>query len=377
MSETTVDPSAQADATPEAADSESAPVLAPLSIRTLLEAGIHFGHQMRRWNPKMRSYIFGDRNGIHIIDLDQTLPLFEEAIDFVRDTVAEGGKVLIVGTKRQAATSVMLAAQRCGQYYVNNRWLGGMLTNWKTVKKSIDRYKNVLETLADEERVAALSKKELARLNRMRVKYEKSLAGIRDMNRLPDVMFVIDVGKEQIAVSEARRLGITIVGVVDSNNDPEQIDFVIPGNDDAIRAIDLYCGHVAQACSEGYAIHQERLRAERPEKAVESGPAASGRRVVEISQAPRRGRGVNTASAGGWAPRDASPSTAATPAAATPTPAAAAPTPEAAAPAVEAAAPAAEAAAPAAEEAAPAAAEPSAEKAAGDETKAPSEDSQG
>ena len=332
MSETTVDPSATADATPEAAAAASpeaqpatpAPT-PPLTIPSLLEAGIHFGHQTRRWNPKMRPYLFGDRNGIHIIDLDQSLPMFQEALEFIRDTTAEGGKVLIVGTKRQAAPSVAFAAQRSRQYYVNNRWLGGMLTNWKTVKKSIDRYKAVLETLADEERVAELSKKELARQNRLKTKYEKSLAGIKEMTRLPEVMFVIDVGIEAIAVSEAKRLGITIVGIVDSNNDPEAVDFVVPGNDDAIRALEFYCAHVADACIEGEALHQEKLRseapAEQPKEAV-----AGGRRVVEIKQAPRRSRSTSgrTASAGGWGEKDDAVAPAAAPAVArTPPPAAA------------------------------------------------------
>ena len=359
MSETTVDPSATADGPPEAVAATSPAVAAepavtpPLTIPSLLAAGIHFGHQTRRWNPKMRSCLFGERNGIHIIDLDQTLPMFKEALDFIRETTAEGGSVLFVGTKRQAAPSVMHAAQRARQFYVNNRWLGGMLTNWKTVKKSIDRYKTVLETLADEERVAELSKKELARQNRLRQKYEKSLAGIKEMSRLPDVMFVVDVGIESIAVSEAKRLGITIVGVVDSNNDPGSVDFVVPGNDDAIRAIDFYCAHVADACIEGAALHQEKLRSEEPADQAKDA-AASGRRVVEIKQAPRRSRSTSgrTASAGGWGEKD---EPAAAPAAADPAAAApAAEAPAAAAPA--AAAPAA--AAPAA--AAPAAAAPAA-----------------
>jgi small subunit ribosomal protein S2 len=311
MSETTVDPSAQAGVTPEAAaaatpeaQTETPIPIPPLTIPGLLEAGIHFGHQTRRWNPKMRPYLFGERNGIHIIDLDQTLPMFKDSLDFIRETTSEGGKVLFVGTKRQAAPSVMMAAQRSRQYYVNNRWLGGMLTNWKTVKKSIDRYKTVLETLADEERVAELSKKELARQNRLRVKYEKSLAGIKEMSRLPEVMFVIDVGIEAIAVSEAKRLGITIVGVVDSNNDPEDVDFVVPGNDDAIRAIEFYCAHVADSCIEGEALHQEKLRSEAPAEAPRE--ATGGRRVVEIKQAPRRSRSTSgrTASAGGWGEKD-------------------------------------------------------------------------
>jgi len=307
MSETTVDPSATADVNPQqaaAAETETpAPEpTPPLTIPGLLEAGTHFGHQTRRWNPKMRPYLFGERNGIHIIDLDLTLPMFKDAVDFIRETTSEGGKVLFVGTKRQAAAVIMTEARRSKQYYVNNRWLGGMLTNWKTVKKSIDRYKSVLDTLADEERVAELSKKELARQNRLRIKYEKSLEGIKEMTRLPEIMFVVDVGIESIAVSEAKRLGITIVGIVDSNNDPGDVDFVVPGNDDAIRAIDFYCSHVADACLEGAALHQEKLQTEAPQEDPKEA-AAGGRRVVEIKQAPRRSRNTSgrTASAGGWA----------------------------------------------------------------------------
>jgi len=307
MSETPTESSAAGDGrafADIAAAGELTPSVAPLDIPSLLECGVHFGHQTKRWNPKMRSYLFGDRNGIHIIDLDQTLPLLREAVDYVRDVAAGGGKVLFVVTKKQAAPSVMHAAQRSKQFYVNNRWLGGMLTNWKTVKKSIEKYKSVIETLSDAERAGELSKKELSRLNRMKTKYDKSLAGIKDMTRLPDVMFVIDVGMEAIAVAEGKRLGIPIIGIVDSNNDPGDVDFVIPGNDDAIRAIDYYCAHVAQACIEGSAAHQDRLRSEMPAKAAVE--AAGGRRVVEITQAPRRSRSASgrTASAGGWSDKE-------------------------------------------------------------------------
>jgi small subunit ribosomal protein S2 len=343
MSETTVDPSATADANPEdapATEAVKSDPTPPLTIPGLLESGAHFGHQTRRWNPKMRPYLFGDRNGIHIIDLDLTLPLFKDALEFIRESTAEGGKVLFVGTKRQAAPCIMSAAERSNQYYVNNRWLGGMLTNWKTVKKSIDRYKSVLETLADEEKVSELSKKELARQNRLRIRYEKSLAGIKEMTRLPDIMFVVDVGIESIAVSEAKRLGITIVGVVDSNNDPGDVDFVVPGNDDAIRAIDFYCSHVADACLEGSALRQEKLQAEAPPEDAKE--MAGGRRVVEIKQAPRRSRNTSgrTASAGGWGDKDEEQQEAGSEAPAAATPAAPAAKP-AEAPATEA--PAAEA----------------------------------
>ena len=336
MSETTVTPSGAPDSSPEAAGAPAqaagaaaAPAAAAeasieeapapvLNIRSLLEAGVHFGHQTRRWNPKMRSFIFGERNGTHILDLDQTLPLFEEALEFLRDTTARGGKVLFVGTKRQAAPLIELEARRSRQYYVNNRWLGGMLTNWKTVRKSIDRYKTMLELRDDEEKREGLSKKELARVNRLCDKYEKSLAGIVEMARLPDAIFLVDVSKEEIAVAEARRLGIPIVAVVDSNCNPEGIDFVVPGNDDAIRALDLYCKLVAGACLEGENEYQKNLLVEKDAapaagQAEAAGPA-TGRRVVEIKQPPRRGRGQGggrTHSSGGWNERDEAPAAAA------------------------------------------------------------------
>jgi small subunit ribosomal protein S2 len=273
-----------------------------LSIRSLFEAGVHYGHQPGRWNPLMRSYIFGERNGTHILDLDQTLPLLEEALDFLRDTTAAGGSVLFVGTKRQAAAPIMTEALRSRQYYVNNRWLGGMLTNWKTVRKSIDRYNANLDILGSEDKKAELSKKELAAGWRATEKYSKSLEGIRKMERLPSALFVIDVGKESIAVQEAKRLCIPIVGVVDSNCSPRDIDFLVPGNDDAIRAIDLYCTAVANACLAGYERHQSELVAQRrdmPQSEKLDLSAKTGRRVVEIKQAPRRGRGQGSGGAGG------------------------------------------------------------------------------
>ena len=273
-----------------------------LSIRSLFEAGAHYGHQPGRWNPLMRSFIFGERNGTHILDLDQTLPLLEEALEFLRDTTAVGGSVLFVGTKRQAAAPIMTEALRAKQYYVNNRWLGGMLTNWKTVRKSIDRYNSNLEILGSEDKKAELSKKELAAVSRQTEKYSKSLEGIRKMERLPSALFVIDVGKESIAVQEAKRLCIPIVGIVDSNCSPRDIDFLVPGNDDAIRAIDLYCTAVANACLAGYERHQSELVAQRrdmPQSEKVDLSAKTGRRVVEIKQAPRRGRGQGSGGAGG------------------------------------------------------------------------------
>jgi small subunit ribosomal protein S2 len=249
----------------------------------LVETGCHFGHQTRRWDPRMKPYIYGDRNGIHIIDLDRSLVAFEEALDFLREVVAAGGKVLFVGTKRQAQAPIQLEAQRAGQFFANNRWLGGMLTNFRTVKKSIERFKEQLAVVGDEEKVKDLSKKDLSRLNRSITKYKKSLDGIQEMSRLPDAMFVIDVGCEHIAVSEARRLGIPIAAVVDTNGEPDGIDFVIPGNDDAIRAIELYAKFAADACLEGAELFNARVTAqEQPAAGAEgTGPRAI-RRVVEI-----------------------------------------------------------------------------------------------
>jgi small subunit ribosomal protein S2 len=272
-----------------------------LTVRDLFEAGVHFGHQTRRWNPRMKPFLFGERNGVHIVDLDQTLPRLEGALDFLRRTVASGGKVLFVGTKRQAQGSIQDEAVRAGQFYVNRRWLGGMLTNFKTVRKSIEHFKEMLALVADEQRVAELSKKELASIQRWIEKYKKSLDGIKEMTRLPDALFVIDVGCEAIAIKEASRLGIPIVGVVDSNCNPDLIDYVVPGNDDSLRAIQLYCARVADACIEGAMLFNERVQAEvaEEERAKVAGPApertTTGKVVVEITQQPRRGRGTHSA----------------------------------------------------------------------------------
>jgi len=323
MSETTAPPSVAGDAPAAAsapASEETAAAIfekTDLSIRALLEAGAHFGHQTHRWNPLMRPHIFGARNGTHILDLDQTLPNFVASLDHIRETVSNGGSVLFVGTKRQAADVIRSQAERGGQYYVNNRWLGGMLTNWKTVKKSIDTYKNLLAIQADEEKRAEHSKKELARMSRLCQKYDKSLAGIKHMPRIPDVIFVVDVGKEAIAISEARRLAIPIIGIVDSNRDPRNIDYVIPGNDDATRAIDLYCKCVADACIEGEAMRQDKLISQKEaEPKGDKVLPGTGRRVVEITQPARRTRGQGggaggttgsgrTQSAGGWSDKRA------------------------------------------------------------------------
>jgi len=220
-----------------------------VNLRGLLEAGVHFGHHTRRWNPKMAPYIFGVRNQVHILDLQQTVPLFDRALRTVRDTVAGGGRVLFVGTKKAAADYVAEAATRCGQYYVNHRWLGGMLTNWKTITGSIKRLKQMDEQIAGN--TQGLTKKEILMLTREREKLDRALGGIREMGGLPDIIFVIDTIKEKLAIEEANKLGIPVVAVCDSNADPSGVAFPIPGNDDAIRAINLYCDMMAAAVFDG------------------------------------------------------------------------------------------------------------------------------
>ncbi len=224
-----------------------------VTMREMLECGVHFGHQTRYWNPAMAPYIFGDRSKIHIINLEKTLPMFNDALNFLGGLGSNGGKVLFVGTKRSARDSVEDAASSCSMPYVNHRWLGGMLTNFRTVRQSLRRLKELEELLGDNTVEERLTKKEILSLQRELEKLERSLGGIKEMNSPPDAMFVIDVGHEKIAVSEAKRLGLPVVGVVDTNNSPDGIDYVIPGNDDAIRAIRLYCGAVSEAISEGRA----------------------------------------------------------------------------------------------------------------------------
>ncbi|HEY8132447.1 MAG TPA: 30S ribosomal protein S2 [Thermoanaerobaculia bacterium] len=251
-------------------------------MKELLEAGVHFGHQTKRWNPKMKKYIFGKRNGIYIIDLQKTLKLFKEASAFIADLASQGKRILFVGTKRQAQDAILEEANRCGMFYVNNRWLGGTLTNFTTVRRSIERLKELEAMLADTEK--ELSKKERAALDREREKLQKNLIGIREMDALPDALFVIDPKKEYIAVKEAKKLGVPVVAIVDTNCDPEDIDFVIPGNDDAIRAIRLFTQKIADAVLEGYNLADERYvgtedkREEVP--APEQQPAAEPAAVV-------------------------------------------------------------------------------------------------
>ncbi|MGF7161429.1 small subunit ribosomal protein S2 [Rhodoligotrophos appendicifer] len=228
--------------------------LPEFTMRQLLEAGVHFGHQTHRWNPKMGSYIYGDRNGIHIVDLAQTVPLLHQALVTVRDVVAAGGRVLFVATKRQASEAIAESARRSAQYYINHRWLGGTLTNWKTISHSIRRLRQLEEMLAQEH--LGLTKKETLNLTRERDKLERALGGIKDMGGIPDLMFVIDTNKESIAIQEAKKLGIPVVAIIDTNCDPQGINFPIPGNDDAGRAISLYCDLISRAALDGISVAQ-------------------------------------------------------------------------------------------------------------------------
>ena len=234
-----------------------------ITMKELLEAGVHFGHQTKRWNPKMKEYIFGERNGIHIIDLQKTLKMFKEAARFVTELSAEGKTLMFVGTKRQAQEAIAEEARRCSMYFVNQRWLGGLLTNYLTIQKSIKRLKE-LDEMSQDGRYQLLPKKEVIRLERERQSLEQNLAGIKEMPRLPDALFVIDSNKEQIAVREARKLEIPVVAVVDTNCDPDMVNYVIPGNDDALRAIRLFTSKVAEAVQEGRQMATERELVQQP-----------------------------------------------------------------------------------------------------------------
>ncbi len=308
-----------------AADSQGVPGATGITMRQMLEAGVHFGHQTKRWNPKMKPYIFGARNGIYIIDLQKTVGLARAALRFVSDVTARGGAVLFVGTKKQAQDVVREEATRAGQYFVTNRWLGGTLTNFKTIKQGIDRLKS-LETMKEDGTFDRLPKKEVAALEREREKLEKNLGGVKQLARLPGAVFVIDPKKEAIAVHEANRLGIPVIGLVDTNCDPEGIDYVIPGNDDAIRSIKLFTGKIADACVEGGARYRASGAAERD--AEESRRRSEGRgrdddRGGERRRAPRRdGRGPVVEMKGGAAAGEGAAEE--TPAAAEAAPAAAA-----------------------------------------------------
>ena len=263
------------------------------TMRQLLEAGIHFGHHTRRWNPKMAPYIYGERNGIHIIDLEQTMVMLHQGLQAVRDVVAGGGRVLLVGTKRQAQEPVAEAAKRCGQYFVNHRWLGGMLTNFKTISQSIRRLREIEERIAQEE--SGLTKRELLGLTRQRDKLERALGGIKEMGGLPDILFVIDTNKEAIAVAEANTLRIPVVAILDSNSSPDGIAYPIPGNDDAMRAIHLYCDLVASAVLDG-------LQAELAASGVDIGAHAN-----ITGEAPAGGGGEAEAGGGDAAAMEGEP----------------------------------------------------------------------
>ena len=234
---------------------------AVINMKELLEAGVHFGHQTRRWNPKMKPYIFGARNGIHIIDLQKTVRLFKIAYEFIVRTVSEGYPVLFVGTKKQGHDSIVEESERCGMFFIVNRWLGGTLTNFQTIKKSIKRLKDI-ERMKEDGSINRYTKKEILKMEKELFKLERNLGGIKNMDELPGAIFVVDPRREKIAVKEGRKLGIPVIAIADSNCDPDEIDFILPGNDDAIRAIRLFCAKIADACIEGHNLAEERLRAE-------------------------------------------------------------------------------------------------------------------
>jgi small subunit ribosomal protein S2 len=261
--------------------------MAYLTMKQLLESGVHFGHQTKRWNPKMKTYIYGARNGIYIIDLQQTVKLFKVAYDFIRDTCARGGRVLFVGTKKQGTNSIQDEANRCGMEYINGRWVGGFLTNFQTVRKSIDRL-NELENLAENPDIVISTKKEALMLDRERQRLDKYLGGVRNLKKHPDALFVIDSRREAISIQEANKLGIPVVALVDSNCDPDVVDYVIPGNDDAIRAIKLFCSAMADACIEGTTAYEEKLQADADKETEAAAAASEGKEFIKAfsSDAP-------------------------------------------------------------------------------------------
>lgn len=261
--------------------------MSAISIKQLLEAGVHFGHQTSRWNPKMKEFIFGERNGIHIVDLQQTLKLFKEAVDFLYDLGVEGKEVLFVGTKRQAQEAIEEDAKRCGMHFVTNRWLGGLLTNFTTIQNSIKRYKQ-LETMKADGSYKNFSKKEVAQLERERKKLDKNLRGIRDMDKLPDSVFIIDTDREAIAVKEASRLGIPVIAIVDTNCNPDLIDYVIPGNDDALRSVKLFTSTVSDAIQAGRNVWETRMEEERLAKEEAEKAEAAARAAREAARLARK-----------------------------------------------------------------------------------------
>lgn len=248
--------------------------MSDISMKQLLEAGVHFGHQTSRWNPKMKPYIFGARNGIHIIDLQQTVTMFKELEAVVRNIAASGGHVLFVGTKKQAQDAIREEAERCGMFHVHNRWLGGTLTNFSTIRQSIERLRKLEEMENDPKIVDALTKKEMLGLRREKEKLEQSLGGIKGMRKLPDAIFVVDPKQEEIAVKEARKLGVPVVAVIDTNCDPDLVDYKVPGNDDAIRAIRLFCAAIADAINEGKILYEQSLvKDKEDDKSASAAPA--------------------------------------------------------------------------------------------------------
>ncbi len=263
--------------------------MATVTMKELLEAGVHFGHQVRRWNPKMKEYIFGERNGIYIIDLQKTQRMFKEAMKFITTLTSEGTykTVLFVGTKRQAQDAIKEEALRCNQFYINQRWLGGLLTNFQTIQKSIKRYKEI-EAMQADGRIEQYAKKERLQIERERLALEKNLAGIKDMKKLPDIIFVIDTNKEEIAVKEANRLGIPVVAIVDTNCSPEGVDHIIPGNDDALRAVRLFASRIADAILEGQQLAQQK---EAEEAAIAQEQAKASGVTVDIAQRQQKERG--------------------------------------------------------------------------------------
>ena len=265
-----------------------------VNLRELLEAGVHFGHQTRRWNPKMKPYIFTARNGIYIVDLRQTATAFREALNFLREVSADGGSVLFVGTKRQAQEAVREAAERTGMFFVNQRWLGGLLTNFETIRRSVARLKD-LEAMDEDGRMALLPKKEAISLRREKGKLFRNLEGIKDMGQLPDAVFILDVKRERIAVLEAMKLGIPIVAIVDTNCDPEGIDFVVPGNDDALRAIRLFVGAAADTIAEGTQIHSKAVEEAAEQAAKEADRAEEAKAGEDAAEDPEPSEGDEAA----------------------------------------------------------------------------------
>ena len=261
--------------------------MSAIAMKDLLEAGVHFGHQTKRWNPKMREYIFGERNGIYIMDLNKTVKLFREAEEYVTNLAAEGKTILFVGTKRQAQDVIAEEAQRSGMYFINQRWLGGLLTNFTTIQRSLGRLRD-LEAMATDGRYDTLSKKEIARNEKEKRKLLKNLEGIRLMSRLPDAVFIVDTRKEKIAVDEARKLKIPVIGIVDTNCDPDEVDYVIPGNDDALRAIRLFASRIADAVTNGRAMRESRQAEEAAAQAEEAAQADASSRLTRNVRPQRR-----------------------------------------------------------------------------------------